>query len=115
MEGSAGVIHPPHPVEPPKQATAGVASEADKGLKSNAIGLLSSIVIGVASTAPAYSLAVTLGLITAVMGIGLKSPAIMIVSFVPMMLTSPGCAKPKSRTLTPPSGNSMTFAGLTSR
>ena len=86
MEGSAGVIHPPHPVEPPKQAAAGVASEADKGLKSNAIGLLSSIVIGVASTAPAYSLAVTLGLITAVMGIGLKSPAIMIVSFVPMIL-----------------------------
>jgi amino acid transporter len=59
--------------------------EADKGLKSNAIGMLSSIVIGVASTAPAYSLAVTLGLVTAVGGIGLKSPAIMIVSFIPMI------------------------------
>jgi amino acid transporter len=60
-------------------------TEADKGLKSNAVGLLSSIVIGIASTAPAYSLAVTLGLVTAVAGIGLKSPAIMIVSFVPMI------------------------------
>ena len=60
-------------------------AEAEKGLKSNAIGMLSSIVIGVASTAPAYSLAVTLGLVTAVAGIGLKSPAIMIVSFVPMI------------------------------
>ena len=61
------------------------AAEADKGLKSNAVGLLSSIVIGMASTAPAYSLAVTLGLVTAVGGIGLKSPAIMIISFIPMI------------------------------
>jgi amino acid transporter len=59
--------------------------EADKGLKSNAIGLISSTVIGVASTAPAYSLAVTLGLVTGVIGMGLKSPAIMLVSFVPMI------------------------------
>jgi amino acid transporter len=55
-------------------------------VKSNAIGMLSSIVIGVASTAPAYSLAVTLGLIVVVAGVGFKSPAIMIVSFVPMIL-----------------------------
>jgi amino acid transporter len=60
--------------------------EADKGLKANALGMLSSIVIGVASTAPAYSLAVTLGLIVVVAGVGLKSPAIMIVSFIPMIL-----------------------------
>ena len=60
--------------------------EVDKGLKSNAVGMLSSIVIGIASTAPAYSLAVTLGLVVVVAGIGLKSPAIMIVSFVPMIL-----------------------------
>jgi amino acid transporter len=60
--------------------------EADKGLKSNALGMLSSVVIGIASTAPAYSLAVTLGLIVAVAGVGLKSPAIMIISFVPMIL-----------------------------
>ncbi len=33
-----------------------------KGLKPGALGLFSSVVIGVASTAPAYSLAATLGL-----------------------------------------------------
>jgi amino acid transporter len=60
--------------------------ERDKGLKGNAIGLLSSVVIGVASTAPAYSLAVTLGLVAAVAGIGTKSPAIMIAAFIPMVL-----------------------------
>lgn len=31
-----------------------------KGLKGGALGLLSSIVVGMASTAPAYSLAATL-------------------------------------------------------
>ena len=35
----------------------------DKGLKKNAITFVSNIVIGVASTAPAYSLAATLGFI----------------------------------------------------
>ena len=37
-----------------------VEEQRDKGLKSGALGLASSIVIGVASTAPAYSLAATL-------------------------------------------------------
>jgi amino acid transporter len=60
--------------------------EADKGLKGNAIGLMSSVVIGVASTAPAYSLATSLGLIAGVAGIGLKSPFIMIAAFIPMLL-----------------------------
>jgi amino acid transporter len=57
----------------------------DKGLKKGAISSISNIVIGVASTAPGYSLAATLGLIAAVGGIGLQSPAIMIVSFIPML------------------------------
>jgi amino acid transporter len=58
----------------------------DKGLKKNAIGYLSNLVIGVASTAPAYSLAATLGAIVAVSGIGLHAPAVLLVSFVPMFL-----------------------------
>ncbi len=58
----------------------------DKGLKKNAIGYLSNIVIGVASTAPAYSLAATLGVIVAVGGVGLHAPAVLLVSFVPMLL-----------------------------
>jgi amino acid transporter len=61
------------------------AEPAPGGLKQNAIGYISNIVIGVASTAPGYSLAATLGVIAAVGGIGLQSPAIMIVSFLPML------------------------------
>src|SRR3954451_10255248 len=52
-------------------------------LKAGALTFVSNVVIGVASTAPGYSLAATLGLIVAIEGIGLKSPAIMIVSFLP--------------------------------
>jgi len=50
--------------------------------------LLSSIVIGVASTAPAYSLAATLGFIVAF--IGLQSPAIVVLAFVPMIFVAIG-------------------------
>jgi amino acid transporter len=56
-----------------------------KGLKSNAIGYVSNVVIGVASTAPGYSLAATLGFIVAVPGVGLSAPAVLLVSFIPML------------------------------
>lgn len=62
------------------------AGGGDKGLKTGAIGYLSNLVIGVASTAPAYSLAVTLGFITAIAGMGFHAPAVLIVSFIPMLL-----------------------------
>jgi amino acid transporter len=58
----------------------------DKGLKKDAIGYLSNLVIGVASTAPAYSLAATLGFIVAVTGVGVHAPAVLLVAFVPMLL-----------------------------
>jgi len=45
-------------------------------------------VISVASTAPAYSLAATLGFVVAVTGMGLQSPAIILISFVPMLFIS---------------------------
>jgi amino acid transporter len=54
-----------------------------KGLKTGALGLVSSLVIGVASTAPAYSLAATLGFVALV--VGLQSPAVMLLAFVPML------------------------------
>src|ERR1700761_7767121 len=62
--------------------------QVDKGLKTGALGLVSSIVMGVASTAPAYSLAATLGLIVAAVGLG--SPIVAVLAFVPMLLTSIG-------------------------
>ena len=55
----------------------------DKGLKAGALGLVAATVIGVASTAPAYSIAATLGLVAAV--VAFQSPAIMLVSFIPML------------------------------
>ncbi len=64
--------------------TAG-SGHGEKGLKSDAIGYASNVVIGVASTAPGYSLAATLGFIVAVPGVGLSAPAVLIVSFIPML------------------------------
>src|ERR1019366_8438393 len=72
-------------------ATPGAPEEPgvmDKGLKKGAIGYLSNIVIGVASTAPAYSMAVTLGFIVAVKGVGVHAPAVLLVSFIPMLLVA---------------------------
>src|ERR1700758_4558554 len=66
------------------------AAPFDKGLKTGAIGYISNLVIAVASTAPAYSLAATLGFIVAVAGIGTHAPAILIVSFIPMLLIAAG-------------------------
>ncbi|MHB8469981.1 MAG: APC family permease [Gaiellaceae bacterium] len=60
----------------------------DKGLKSGALGYMSNLVIGVASTAPAYSLAATLGFIVAVRGVGVHAPAVLIAAFVPIFLVS---------------------------
>ena len=57
-------------------------------LKEGALGFLSNVVIGVASTAPAYSLAATLGFIVAVAGVGRHAPAVLLVSFVPMLFVA---------------------------
>lgn len=60
--------------------------QVTKGLKGDALGLVSSIAIGLASTAPAYSLAATLGLIVA--GVGLQTPIVIILAFIPIWLTA---------------------------
>jgi len=70
------------------QAPSGHQGVMDKGLKKGAISYASNIVIGVASTAPAYSLAATLGFIAALSGIGTHAPAVLLVSFVPILLVS---------------------------
>ena len=62
------------------------AQRADKGLKEGALGLVSSTVVGVASTAPAYSLAATLGFVVVL--IGVKAPIVTLLAFVPMLLIS---------------------------
>lgn len=60
----------------------------EKGLKKDALGVVSNVVIGVASTAPAYSIAATLGFIVAVKGVGFNGPGVMIAAFVPMLLVA---------------------------
>jgi amino acid transporter len=55
---------------------------ADKGLKGGSLGLVAVIVIGVASTAPGYSLAASVGFVTG--EVGAKAPFIMLFAFVPM-------------------------------
>ena len=65
-----------------------VEEPRDKGLKTGALGLASSVAIGMASTAPAYSLAATLFFVVA--AVGLKSPLVAVLAFVPMLLCSIG-------------------------
>ncbi|MEI7760508.1 MAG: hypothetical protein WCJ67_07000 [Thermoleophilia bacterium] len=64
------------------------SAPGEKGLRTGVLGLLSSIVIGVASAAPGYSFAAALGLIVAAGG--LFSPAIIWVAFVPMLFIAVG-------------------------
>lgn len=68
----------------PAIATAPAVKVRDKGLHKNALSFLSNLVIGVASTAPAYSIASALGPIA---GSGsYATPAILIAAFIPMLL-----------------------------
>jgi len=73
------------------EAVASAEQPVEKGLKSGALGLISSTVIATASVAPAYSIAATLGFVVA--AVGLRSPIIAILAFVPMLLTSIGYAE----------------------
>ena len=72
-------------VEP---ATTAQEQPLEKGLKSGALGLISSTVIATASVAPAYSIAATL--VFVVVAVGLQAPAVAVLAFVPMLLTSIG-------------------------
>ena len=64
------------------------AQEVEPGreaeLKHDAIGFVDALVIGLASTAPAYSLAAVIGTVTVVVGV--QAPGALLASFVPMFL-----------------------------
>ena len=62
--------------------------QVDKGLKEGALGLVSTTIIATASVAPAYSIAATL--VFVVGAVALQSPAVAVLAFVPMLLTSIG-------------------------
>jgi amino acid transporter len=63
---------------------AAAAERSEHGLKKDAIGFLDGLIIGIASTAPAYSLAAVLAIV--VVGVGVQAPAVLLTSFVPMFL-----------------------------
>jgi amino acid transporter len=54
-----------------------------KGLATGTLGLWGSTVIGLASTAPVYSLVATLGFV--VLAVGEQAPVAFIAAFVPML------------------------------
>jgi amino acid transporter len=66
------------------------ASEGVVGLRPGALGMATSLILAVASAAPAYGLAATLALIVAYVGV--QAPAIVIVAFIPILFISFGYA-----------------------
>jgi amino acid transporter len=59
-------------------------SAAEPTLRPDAVGFLDTLVIGLASTSPAYSLAAVLGPVVALVGV--HAPGVLLASFVPMLL-----------------------------
>jgi amino acid transporter len=55
---------------------------ADKGLKSNVVGLFAGTMLGIYSVAPAYALTATLGILA--VSVGAKTPVVIIAGFLPM-------------------------------
>src|SRR3712207_8198485 len=68
------------------RATARQADLRAKGLSSNSVGLLASVVLGVSSIAPVYALTATLG--PTVTEVGLQMPAVFLAGFLPMLLVA---------------------------
>ena len=68
-------------------STAGTLRPGDSAaprLEPNAIGFREALAVGLASTAPAYSLAAVIGTVTVI--VGFQAPGAMLASFVPMFL-----------------------------
>ena len=96
------------------QGTTGTTAPT-KGLKAGALGLLGSIVVGVASTAPAYSLAASLGYVVITQNgdgiVGTKAPLIMVLAFIPMYMIA--VAYSELNKAEPDCGTTFTWAART--
>ncbi|MFC0541444.1 APC family permease [Kutzneria chonburiensis] len=62
-------------------------STESKGLRAGTLSMVSSVVIGTASTAPAYSIAATLGLLV-IAGTGFQAASFVLFAFVPVMFVA---------------------------
>lgn len=89
--------------EPDVASSGGMSS---KGLSGGTIGLIGAIVIGISCIAPAYTLTASLG--PTVSAVGIHTPAIFLVGFIPMLLVAFGYRELNSRM--PDSGTSFTWA-----
>jgi amino acid transporter len=78
---------------------------ADKGLKSNVVGLFGGTMLGISSVAPAYALTATLGLLAA--AVAAKTPVVIIAGFLPMFFAA--YAYREFNTVMPDAGTSFTW------
>lgn len=78
---------------------------ADKGLKSNVVGLFGGTMLGISSVAPAYALTATLGLLAA--AVGAKTPVVIIAGFLPMFFAA--YAYREFNRIMPDAGTSFTW------
>src|SRR5215813_11519950 len=85
LAGRSGGGEPMAVAEPVAQPA---EQQVDNGLKAGALGLVSTTIIATASVAPAYSIAATLVFVVGF--VGLQSPAVAILAFVPMLFCSIG-------------------------
>ncbi|HLP23724.1 MAG TPA: APC family permease [Microbacteriaceae bacterium] len=65
---------------------AGAAESSSKGLRANTLGVFGSSIIGLASTAPLYSLAATLGYV--VLAVGAQAPLVFLLAAIPMVFAA---------------------------
>ncbi|MDD2059551.1 APC family permease [Pseudomonas sp. GD03860] len=85
---------------------ANTAAKATKGLAKGRLGLLASIVLGISTIAPVYTLTGALG--PTVREVGAHLPAVFIVGFLPMLLVALGYRELNSAE--PDSGTSFTWS-----
>ncbi|MFI8423569.1 APC family permease [Streptomyces sp. NPDC085479] len=80
------MTHPTPAADPGGRTAAPTPSPPGKGLRQGSVGLLGAVALGLSSVAPAYSIAVTLGLVT--LSVGDLAPAALLLGFVPVLLTA---------------------------
>jgi amino acid transporter len=78
---------------------------AEKGLKSNVVGLFGGTMLGISSVAPAYTLSITIGLLVA--AVGAQTPVAIIAGFLPMFFAA--YAYREFNTVMPDAGTSFTW------
>jgi amino acid transporter len=93
--------------QPARTGQDGTVQEG-KGLKGSSVGLLGATVIGVSCVAPAYTLTAALGPI--VSAVGVQTPAILLIGFLPMLLVAMGYRE--LNRAVPDNGTSFTWATL---